>query len=91
MAGVEYKQGGQANPAADPSCRTLYIADLPPYFDDVLLRNVFTGNTAKWHKHRIHWGAAFGVCPGGHNCPTAQDSKQVDGTILCMVQCNSDS
>lgn len=43
MAGLEYKAAGPVNPAVDPSCRTLYIADLPPYFDDVLLRSTFQG------------------------------------------------
>lgn len=53
MAGLEYKSAGQPSPAVDPSCRTLYIAELPSHIEDGYLRNVFAGQSSPYRLNLV--------------------------------------
>lgn len=61
MTGLEYKHYGTTNPAVDPSSRTLYIGDLPLYFDEILLSNTLSGKFIRQNCPQCHFLVAVSV------------------------------
>lgn len=87
MAGRDFKSAGAANPAADPSCRTLYIADLPSYFDDAFLRQLFQGTgtlvSAKVVRNKTTLASeGYGFLDFVSHQAAAQALAQLNGTVI---------